>query len=298
MTACSVALLTSCFTGIESTPKISAEDLKEVEVLETPEQRFVAEIGSLSLSQWASGKRFIVTDDKVALIFGSSAIGVDSLKGEVLTYKGAESAINLAGGQSTTLSFATEKGDNLFYKIDNSFEQLSKRSTVDIPFAIDLDLVNEYKRHLKGKTIYVLSSAWYDSAGNKLVGKKYIPVTIVDVLPGNSIYPLYVVFDEENDKRGGVYLTHSSSLRGSRNFDALFSFTDPKMKYPNIAPENWEKIKNGQLAIGMTRDECRLAIGSPADIVRIPGYSGLKERWAYSDGVYLLFEDGLLTEFR
>lgn len=41
----------------------------------------------------------------------------------------------------------------------------------------------------------------------------------------------------------------------------------------------------------MTRDECRLALGAPAT-------TGMVEFWQYSDGIYLLFEENILTRFR
>ncbi len=49
---------------------------------------------------------------------------------------------------------------------------------------------------------------------------------------------------------------------------------------------------------GMTRDECRLALGQPTDILRIPTNGGMQERWTYSDGIYLVFDDGFLTRYR
>ena len=48
----------------------------------------------------------------------------------------------------------------------------------------------------------------------------------------------------------------------------------------------------------MTRDECRLALGAPPEVLRTPSYGGMREVWSYSDGVFLIFEDGYLTRFR
>lgn len=48
----------------------------------------------------------------------------------------------------------------------------------------------------------------------------------------------------------------------------------------------------------MTRDEARLALGAPANIDRRPGYSFMREIWTYENGIFLIFEDGLLKSFR
>ena len=48
----------------------------------------------------------------------------------------------------------------------------------------------------------------------------------------------------------------------------------------------------------MTKEECRLSLGRPNEVKRIPTYEGLKEQWFYNTGAYLFFEDGLLTSFR
>ena len=56
---------------------------------------------------------------------------------------------------------------------------------------------------------------------------------------------------------------------------------------------------NGQIATYMTKEECRLSIGPPDNLERIPTYNGVREYWYYSNGTYLIFdEEGLLTTFR
>ena len=88
-------------------------------------------------------------------------------------------------------------------------------------------------------------------------------------------------------------------LKGSpRTFPTLFSFDDPRKKYPDISPENWERIINGRVEAGMTREECRLALGSPKEVDRAANNSYLREIWLYENGIYLVFEDGLLKIYR
>jgi hypothetical protein len=83
-----------------------------------------------------------------------------------------------------------------------------------------------------------------------------------------------------------------------RSFSNLFSFTDPRRNYPNITDEYWQLITSGTVTTGMTRDECRLALGAPKDVDRQTGYSSVHEMWGYENGIYLIFEDGILVKFR
>ena len=57
-------------------------------------------------------------------------------------------------------------------------------------------------------------------------------------------------------------------------------------------------IVNSKVAAGMTRDECRLALGAPNSFRTIPVYNAVVEQWNYDDGMYLIFEDGILTRYR
>jgi hypothetical protein len=81
-------------------------------------------------------------------------------------------------------------------------------------------------------------------------------------------------------------------------FDKLFSFTDLRKNYSQITDANWERITRGDVAVSMTKDECQLSLGSPRSIERVPTHGGLYERWSYDNGVYLIFENGLLTRYR
>lgn len=294
----SLAILPGCFTGIESTPKITADDVRKQNVVITPEQRFIADVGVIPFAQWRKGKRFYVTDDKIALAFGASAYGIDGLKGRLISYAGVDSVPDVAGKNATVLYFDTDGGHRLRYRIDSPVAAVLSRASVDIPFAIDLDVVAWVHELLATKRFFILTSSWFDEKGNPMSGRKFIPVTIERVVPGNSVYPLRVRFIDENGVKGSVYMSLGASRQATRNFDTLFSFSDPKLNYPNISDENWANIISGRVVLYMTRDECRLALGSPKEIERRPGYSGVMERWIYTDGTYLVFEDGILSDFR
>lgn len=136
--------------------------------------------------------------------------------------------------------------------------------------------------------------------GSKSVnGLRHIPVRIVDVMPGNGAFPLRVVFKpEDSTVNYSVYMSVGSMRTSTRNFDTLFAFENPRKQYPDITDDNWQLIMHSRVAEGMTRDECRLALGSPQTIGQRPARAGMVEYWSYSDGIYLLFEEGYLTFYR
>ncbi|QCD41540.1 hypothetical protein E7747_04035 [Duncaniella dubosii] len=60
----------------------------------------------------------------------------------------------------------------------------------------------------------------------------------------------------------------------------------------------WDKIINGRVALDMTREECRLALGAPREVDRGADNSYIREVWLYENGIYLVFEDGILKLYR
>ncbi len=63
------AFLSSCFTGVEYTPRVGAREVKRENITVTPEDTFLAGVTDESLGEWRPGKRFRVTNDKIRLIF-------------------------------------------------------------------------------------------------------------------------------------------------------------------------------------------------------------------------------------
>ncbi len=135
-----------------------------------------------------------------------------------------------------------------------------------------------------------------------MAGLKYIPVKVIAVEPGNLVYPVKVTFctsaGKECPDTASVFMSVGAESHSARNFAALFNFSNPRDRYPMITDANWERIIHGRVAVDMTRDECRLALGSPSHIDRYQGTSAYGERWTYENGVYLIFFDGILSSFR
>ncbi len=98
------------------------------------------------------------------------------------------------------------------------------------------------------------------------------------------------------DANGHTYkveadLKYNVVIKNENFFDDLFAFGDIRKKYPYVTEDEWRMIAMGEVKAGMTTDECRLALGNPAQ-VEIKKDSRF-EAWIYPRKV-LEFESGRL----
>lgn len=295
-------LLTSCFTGIESTKKINLSRVDKKLAAPTEEEIFISRLHPIPLQEWERGKRFIVSDDKALLIIvpqaGILPVGPDSIKGKTLEYTGIESKINAAGILTVSILFT----DGIYiyaYDTGKEFQDAMEKVKSDlIPMLIDVDLVDQARGLLTGQKVWTKTPLWYDEEGNRIDGKRFVEVTIRDVQPGNLIFPLNVKIQGPDDAIAYVFMNYGNSDNESRSFSNIFTFSDIKKNYPGISPDIWEYICEGKVKIGMTKDECRIALGNPADLTSGHDYSQTLDIWSYENGRVLWFEDGKLVKIR
>ncbi len=285
------------FTGVESTPRITGRDVRREVTAPTAEDLYLAPVKDAPLSAWERGKEFVVTDDRIARIFGATA-PASPLKGKVLRFDSASESAGVTGGTVTDISFVTPEGERVSYRLNKPLERLLTDSVTEIPFTIQLSVISEADRMMRGKEYYILTSSWRDDADTPVDGRKFIPVTIDSVAPGNAIFPIKVAFTDRDGRSARVFIHPGAKGSAPRTFSRVFSFTDPRLRYPHISPEHWQLIISGRITEGMTLEECRLSLGSPKEIERGATNSYIREAWLYENGVYLLFEDGLLIRYR
>ncbi|MDE6126823.1 MAG: DUF2845 domain-containing protein [Muribaculaceae bacterium] len=285
-------LLAGCFTGVESTPRITYKEVEKQKAATTDEQRLAATFRPRPLARWRPGDRFLAASPQAGKAFaGSPAIA----EGTELRYLGARERVWVLGDSVAELLFATPAGDTLASNATSGLAELMARQTPpDLPFVIDLRFVEEVDRALAGRRCYLRTNLWNNPAdGSYTRGRKFIPVTIETILPGNATHPLLARFAADDGLRGELLM--SAGAESSRSFDSLFSFTDPRDRYPEISDARWALICDSRIENGMTRAEARLALGPTSEIDRGHSHSTAYERWTYPDGRYLIFEDGILT---
>lgn len=296
-----LSVLSGCFTGVENTGRISEKDVSRVKAdKKLKEELFLDSILPEPFIQWRSGKKFFVTDDNIRLIFNPSNdynLESVSLKGETLIYNGFKYVKDIDNTEVVVLSFL--HGNNVFkYNTGKAIEDVSNLNPENIvPFVVDLDYVQKMNSLLMGRNLFIKTSLWMNPDLKYINGLHFVPVKIIDVKVGNNVYPFLVNFEHEGS-RSCVFMSSQASSMRNMTFDKLFSFSDIRLKYTSIQDDNWNRITHGKVALDMTKEECSLSLGSPRSIDRNPTHGGLYERWTYDNGVYLIFEDGILIKYR
>lgn len=299
-------LMMACGTGIEVTEHVTDKDVRRV-MEQSPGHLTTVTLEAYrdSLPAWKTGKRFWVADDDVRKMLAvSSAYDSDTLHlaGHILLYQSWSKSgvyVDEYDGRRLYLTLKDSlDGKNYTYVVGKAVE--ASRSGFTFPMLIDLDMVDHVAQQIVDKDLYINTPIWYDcQSGQMLDGRHYIKVHIDSVLPGNAVLPLRVHFTTADTReKAMVWMSDKSSTMHGRDFDALFAASDPHLAYPTISDETWERITRAQVVEGMTKDECRLSIGSPKSIRENPDQGGLREYWYYDGGSYLYFVDGLLSQFR
>lgn len=295
-------VFSSCSTGIESTKtiKMTKEDVKLMS--KTAEQTFSESIHGSPLSSWNEGKEFLALSDRTLYIFDptglSSELSGELLKGSKLIFKGLDSYQTPDLKEECILLFDDGKQTYRYRTGKSTTDAMKEIDSSKLPLMSDLDLILQWKEKLNGKTLWTRSNLWYDEKGDRSSGQKYAKVTIIDVIPTAGDFPMKVKIKDENGKEAYMQMNYTSEAYDSRNFASLFFLSDPKARYPHITEENWALIKDGKVGLGMTKDECKLAIGNPDEVNAGHTHSQTMDMWQYASGTYLMFTDGLLTRFR
>lgn len=159
------------------------------------------------------------------------------------------------------------------------------------------------RSQLLNKTVYLLTKDCHVKNGTDVefgkTSQKFIPVVITDlkqvskkqieiyVRTATGINYLYKV----------ILYKKNNELNESWGLDLknIFSFDNPKILYPNISDIIWENIKNEQVQIGMSKQECTLSWGEPKTINKTTTINNIHEQWVYKSDSYLYFDNGFLT---
>ena len=293
-------LLVGCFTGVESVPKITPKELKKQNVSDTPEQHVLDSVKVVAPRDWAPGKEFYIADNRASRVAWRIEPPelADSLAGKTVTLVAIEEVPTLTDKKEIQLNFIQPDSGILEYRTGMNRLEWQEAENYTLPHMIDLEIVDRVRKSLVGRTFYILPARRYGASGNDTVGVRYQPVEIKDVVPATEATPIRVIFADKDGNIASVLMTLGDETTSRRNLETLFSITDPRLRYRQIDDEVWQLIVHSKIRAGMTPLECRLALGSPDSYTRIPTTAGMAERWTYNNGVYLLFEDGVLTRYR
>ncbi len=299
--ACLLAM--SCGTGIEVTDRVTDKDVrKAIGQMEGRQPVITLEPFTDSVPAWRHGKRFWVADNQVRQLFSHSGdynIDTVGLAGHVLAYVGYDTGGLYDNRKTVNLRFQdVADGKSFVYRSGKEIEEF--KPGFSIPMLIDLDLVDHIARQVVNKDFFIRTPIWYDCQNGQMTnGRHFIKVHVDSVLPGNAVMPMKLLFTTcDTGEKAMVWMSDNASTMHGRDFDAMFVASDPRLAYPAITDSNWERIIRGQVVEGMTKEECRLALGAPQRINEGHDQGGVREYWYYDGGSYLFFVDGLLNSYR
>lgn len=295
-----LAVTSSCFTGIDSTPAIKPPKEDDTGKPGRAEETYLSDITPAPPRQWKAGlTAWKITDAMFGMLF-TPEIDDARLKGSVAVFAGMEPALSITGDTVTNIMMQLPGNRLHSWTVNRSPSAVKALDKLTPPYSIDLGMVNQARRHLQGRQLWVITRDWRDSLDRPLGGSpfpKFIPVTINEVAPGTELYPIRVGFSRP-DGEGNAYLFLSpdDDVYTRRTFAGQWRLTDPRLEYKRISDDDWALIVEGKTAPGMTYDLVRLSLGSPERIDRQTNGATLVQVWRYSSGKTLRFEDGLLVD--
>lgn len=159
-----------------------------------------------------------------------------------------------------------------------------------------------------GKTVYLKKKTDMEGPdGNTVNMKRYTTFTLKKLEVVNNTNYFKGTFElngKEYTKK--VTFTNEVVIGDIAGYDEvyfkdMFGLGNIRSKHSKTSDARWEKISEGKVELGMTKEECRLAKGDPTDIVR--NDQG-REDWIYRDELrkqetmVLCFTKGVLTNVK
>lgn len=294
--------LTGCFTGVERTDKISLSRGDRKLMRLTPEEKLLQNITGQRLKDWKPGKLFHVVDNKAMMVFDPEGTVPDTLATPVtgmrLRFKGPTIRRAFDGSEIALVTLTDGSRDYILNTAMTPEKASEEFMSTGIPMLVDGDIVVMTADSLKGRRVWSRSDIYYDERGRKVGHDKFVAFTVLDVEPGDMVFPLKVKLRDDEGHLLYMKINYGISSKESRSFPRMFSLSDIRERYPAITDEVWHLICAGKVQLGMTKDECKLSLGNPSEVSSGHDYSQTVDIWHYPDGIYLLFEDGRLTRMR
>jgi hypothetical protein len=255
-------------------------------------------------SRWKPGERFLFADSALNVTLRPEQPVLNdttNYSGRTFYYKGVRQQTDWSGTSTIDLLFESE-GKSYRFESGKTLEQFA--DTTYNPLIAGLIRMAEIERAdslLRGKTLYAMTAEWNAADEASLqYARKMVPIKVTGVTAGDAYVPARVWFTDSEGRPYYIGISLSGTLTTATRyrFERLFSWSNPRSKHKEISDEVWDLITRGKLANGMTQEEVKLSVGRPADVERVPTYSGLREQWTYRNGMMIQFQDGRISAFR
>ena len=139
------------------------------------------------------------------------------------------------------------------------------------------------------------------ASAESIAFNRFEPVAVADVLASPTAEaPVRIVVSNESGREGYFDIAMSETNRGGFAkhevgiSPKILSNDDPKLAH-NWPEGVWMAIESGKALPGMTTEQVRLSLGEPTSISQTVAAGRTREQWAYSDGKFFYFYDGVLA---
>lgn len=240
----------------------------------------------------ANGYREITSSDNDNKAVRINAIGVGSREAPV--------KIVLADNEGRTyfVEVALSTTNTGYVKSDFQGEQRSRFFPNVLAFAdANVRTQSGMKSAYMNKYIYPVVHMEAKLNGRITTLYRFTPLLVVgmDIATDNDHTILKLQAQKGDIYEVPVRLKYDVITKNDDFIEDLFAAGNLRAQYSYITDKNWQMIVNGEIALGMTRDECRLSLGAP--IQRQSNMNSRYETWFYQSKT-LDFEDGKLIKMQ
>jgi len=206
---------------------------------------------------------------------------------EIIKHPKAEQNEYLYGKKFYLKLQEKESNDIVYYEYDSEFEH-------SFPFIV-VGFFEKQKKLVEGKE-FVFADKVLESSTDIQTGKVVTIKTgqkwkCTDLTIEEKYYSLSLVI--ENLLGEKTTISHESVF-GKWRSGRAYTASEADNYKKKFGQENFDRILQGKVKIGMTKEMCKLSWGEPEKINETITAGKKTEQWVYSDN-YLYFDNGILT---
>ena len=145
----------------------------------------------------------------------------------------------------------------------------------------------------------VLNEDGVSATAESVAFNRFEPVAVAEVLAAPTPEaPVRIVVSNASGREGYFDIAMSETNRLAKQevgiSPKILSNDDPKLAH-NWPEGIWTAIESGKALPGMTTEQVRLSLGEPTSVSQTVTAGRTREQWAYSDGKFFYFYDGVLA---
>jgi len=206
---------------------------------------------------------------------------------DVIKHPKAEQSEYIYGAKFYLKLQEKESNDIVYFEYDSDFE-------VSFPFIV-VGFFEKQKKMVVGVEFVfadkVLEGSSDIQTGEVVTTKTGQKWMCVDLTIEEEYFTLSLVLENALGERA---LVSHELVFGKWSYGRAYMASEANTYAKRFGQENFDRILQGKVKIGMTREMCKLSWGEPQSINETITSGKMTEQWVYSDN-YLYFDNGILS---